>query len=195
MASALYIRLLERKIERLKDPYGLSAREKAGIDGMLTVEELEEVDRLRREIYEYNEFMALPTDLYREYRFTMYNAFSLFYQEYPGQVSRLKSAKKRIAARRARGIKNPTAYAADEEKVRFHTEFPMVLVNSIRAAYEKMSAEDALFWEHRGEWTPDNLPRHVESWENVFWPNHPNARRQAYIEVFSNKIQQSRAGL
>lgn len=194
MASAMYLRLLERAIERLRDPYRLSEREQAGIDVYLTPDEHVEIERRRLEIYHANEFMALPVDLWREYRVpsALEHAFSLFYQEYPGQISRRKSAEKRIATKRTKGVKNPTAYAEDERKVKFHTEYPLRLVGSIRRAYEKLTADEALFWEHRGEWTPDNLPRHVESWENVYWPRHPNARRQAYIEVLTEKLERAR---
>ncbi len=59
-------------------------------------------------------------------------------------------------------------------------------------AYEALTPDEALFWEHRGVWAPYNLPRHVESWENVFWPRHPNARRQAYIEVLTEKLDRAR---
>lgn len=194
MASAMYIRLLERAIERLRNPYRLSEREQAGIDAYLTPEEQVEIEHRRVEIYQANEFMALPVDLWREYRLppALYDAFYLFYQEYPGQVSRREGAEKRIAAKQAKGIKNPTAYAEDARKVKFHTEYSLRLVHSIRRAYEALTPDEALFWEHRGAWTPDNLPRHVESWENVFWPSHPNARRQAYIEVLTEKLDRAR---
>ncbi|TKD50275.1 hypothetical protein [Sphingomonas baiyangensis] len=194
MASAMYLRLLERAIERLRDPYRLSEREQAGIDAYLTPEEQVEIERRRVEIYQANEFMALPVDVWREYRFppALEHAFSLFHLEHPGPVSRRESAEKRIAAKRARGAKNPTAYAEDAWKVNFHTEYSGRLVDSIRRAYEKLTADEALFWEHRGAWAPNNLPRHVESWENVFWPRHPNARRQAYIEVLTEKLDRAR---
>lgn len=194
MASAMYLRLLERAIERLRDPYRLSEREQAGIDAYLTPEEQVEIERRRVEIYQANQFMALPVDLWRDPTIPprLRHAFELFNLEYPGQISRRESAEKRIAAKRAKGVKNPTAYAEDARKVAFHTEYALRLVDSIRRAYEKLTADEALFWEHRGAWTPTNLPRHVESWENVFWPGHPNARRQAYIEVLTEKLDRAR---
>lgn len=191
MASAVYLRLLERAIERLKDPYRLTEREQAGIDACLTSEDQIEVKHKQVEILEANKFMALPVDLELEYRFppALEQAFSLFHQEYAGQVRRREGAEKRIAAKKARGIKNPSAYADDERRLTFHTEYPLRLVESIRQAYEGLSDDDARFWEHRGPWAPTNLPHHVESWENVLWPDHPNARRQAYIEVLVEKLR------
>lgn len=182
--NPLYLISVREMIQRLRDPYRLSDAEQFKLDSYLTLDEKIEVEKLRQELLMFNELM-LTVPLWEEFEVEKpWHAFS----HMNDLIRTYNLTEPALDKRIERG--NPGEYDY-ENAVRLKAS----MVDGIFRAYDRLPELERLRLEHRGARVIGNLPRLIESWENVYWPKHPNSRRQAYIEVLQAKLDRLSATL
>lgn len=194
--SPIFIRRLKRMIEILRDPYPMDEQDQLTLSEMLTEDEKAEVERRRQEIYHINSLM-LAWEVNELPWIDEIPSINFWNTNIPVIVAEGMSVRNRIAKRERKierikqmGYKNPNVLATEQSLLENDMRLlENAYVNYVFHAHEKHSPEALRWIVHRGPRTLGNLPRPVESWENAFWPNHPNANRQAHIEVLEIKLK------
>jgi hypothetical protein len=193
--SALFLIRIKRMIERLRDPHRLNETEQLHLDSMLNLQERVDVERRYTEQVNINSLMSMqlgyfPTfdemwwgDLYCYHEVVLEAKRSIpSIESYTsGRWERVELARKMNY--RDKGILiGAVAHAEEGDAARQR------YVDDIYRVFDGLTGQRKLYLEHRGPRTFENRPVWVESLENVAWPNHPNARRQATIEVLEIKL-------
>lgn len=182
--NPMYLISVRKMIERLRDPYRLSEQEQFKLDSYLTFDEKVEVERRRREQLQINE-SKVTLQLREECEVPRpWNAFR-------SMNELIETYNREVPAIERRIDKGMAGQYDFENAVRLKAS----MVEVIFKAYDRLPEVERRWLEHRGGRVIGNLPKLVESWENAYWPDHPNSRRQAYIEVLQEKLDRLSATL
>lgn len=175
--SPIFIRRLKRMIERLRDKHRLSREEEIELSEMLDEDEKVEAERRRQEIFHINSMMAMQLEEFPK-------GEELWWSN---EMNRYREAW--VAVRyRVPSIERYTAQRSGEG-ARMGHEHKQCLVDNLFTAFDNLKGMAKLAMTHRGPRIYENLPQWIESAENLAWPNHPNANRQAHIEVLEMKLE------
>ncbi len=195
--SALAIVRIKRMIKRLRDPFRLSKGEQHDLDNMLTFSEQVEFERRWADQYHINGLMSLqlddwltPDELWWCNPITeVREAVVLAYEAIPAVEKYTDERWQTVELAKSMNYRDKSILAGAIRKAEFGDQHRQSYVDRIYRAFDGLDPSVALYFEHRGPRTWENLPKNVESWENVLWPNHPNSKRQAYIEVLQLKLK------
>jgi len=194
--SPLFIVRLKRMVARLHDPYPLSEAERIELASMLSFDEQVEIERIRQEQLHFNELMYLQLDpIEPMWRLRDISALRDRMVTARREAHKAKARADNLIREadriRAMGYRNPhvlRGIRSLEASAVFPQQHYESYLSGIFWEFDKLSPVSRLYVQHRGPRTWENLPRAVESWENVVWPDHPNAYRQAVIEVLTSKL-------
>ena len=195
--SPLYLISVKQMIERLHDPYKLSPGEKRKLSEMLTVEESVEAD-CRRSRYEaqayarkeeldffYPHIKDLEGDGWNKF----ITALNLCLMEGPRVAAQAKALWADVELARSMNYRDKSILAGAIESAQKKQDHLDSYLMSVFKAFDNLKEPYSLYLEHRGERTIQNVPRPVEKWDNVYWPDEPNSFRRAHIEVLTEKLE------
>lgn len=195
--SPLYLISVTQMIERLHDPYKLSPGEERKLSEMLTLEESIEANG-RRSRYEFEAYARMEElnffyphikDIDDDGWTEFVTALNLCLMEGPRVAANAEALWADVALARSMNYRDKSILADAIDKAQRKQEHLDSYLLSVFKAFDKLKEPCSLYVEHRGERTIHNVPRPVEKWDNVYWPDEPNSFRRAHIEVLTEKLE------
>ena len=195
--SPIFILRLKRMIERLSYKHRLSKSEEIELSGMLTADEKGEVEFRRREIFHINSLMAMQLeDIPNSEELWWSSSMNKYRESWKAVRFRVPDVerytqKRWEIANKAIAMDYRDKSIAEEaiEYAKMGDDHKQCLVDNLFREFDNLSGVPKLAMAHWGPRTYENLPSWVESVEDIAWPNHPNANRQAHIEVLKMKLE------
>ncbi len=169
--TAIYLLSLCRMIERLRDPFRLTEIEQRSLEGFLSG--LKPTERLE---------IAKRTFAYEADRLAEKPEGKTYYP--PRAVEAVFD--------KVDFVKKDLDWALERKD---NGALADSMITGALWPLSKLTDDERRFVEFRGEISIHNQPWIVESWENVEWPNRPNSKRQAHIDVLQAKYDRLHAEL
>lgn len=193
--SRLAIRVIEKALASLRVPANLTDNDRWKLDQLLSAAEQLEVSRLYGEIKQGRDFMALP--IYYSEEFWEVHVELEGYEVdmwwnkryYRSHARKLNIQQKRIAEYRAKGYKNPNAYAEPNRLIAFNMREMDAWLGRMVKCYNALTPYAKQFF--IPPVFPVSIPAQLErpaGRDLAFWPNSPTAWQEAYIEVLERKL-------
>ncbi len=193
---AYYEIQIRKMIERLRDSKSLSDADTRMLNGLMDSADWDEWERRWAEIRIGNDFMMLPTAVAEEAYDTYHRARDLVdhvnwaMTERKSALERAKKWQAKLARLNAQGITTGKARDKAARLSSFLPGFASYMLDDIEDTWNRTDSRVKQCF------IPPTLPITgksdlmvmLEHEDNYFWPDHPNAVRQAYIEVLELKL-------